>query len=326
MIEIFDEISRRCRAGERVALCTVVDARGSTPQSRGARMLVTAAGELMGTLGGGCVEAEVKQRALGRLLASEPSDDHFSGPAGDAMSFRLDHDHGWDDGMWCGGILDVHVQILVGETMAQQFARVAASLRAGEPTRVEIPAANFSEMLEPAPPLYIAGGGHVAQALAKLATELGFEVTVIDDRPDVVTPARFPNAARIAGDVDIGLSNLPITPHTYVVIVTRGHHRDAAALAAVIDKPAKYIGMIGSKRKVRTILGHLAEQGISRDKLAAVRAPIGLEIGAISVPEIAVSIAAELIAVRRGQANATGQPMKLSHQELDNWLDRDRLG
>lgn len=341
MLELFDEISKRCRAGERVALCTVVDARGSTPQARGARMLVTAAGQLMGTLGGGCVEAEVKLCAMRRLHARQPADDHFTGPpgdevngdavigekaAGDSMSFRLDHDHGWDDGMWCGGILDVHVQILAGKSAAEEFATVAANLRAGKPARLEIAAANFVEVVEPAPPLLIAGGGHVAQALASLAAELGFEVTVIDDRADVVSAARFPNAARVAGDVDLELTRRAIDERTYIVIVTRGHHRDAAALAAVIDSSAKYIGMIGSKRKVRTILGHLAEQGVAREKLAAVRSPIGLEIGAISVPEIALSIAAELTAVRRGEQDCAGAAMKILPQELNNWLDRDCLG
>ena len=334
MLELFDEISRRCAAGERVALCTVVDARGSTPQQRGARMLVTAAGGLLGTLGGGCVEAEVRQRAMRMLLTGDTAADvtAAAGPAIAAdqesakpMSFRLDHDHGWDDGMWCGGILDVHVQLLSGEADARQFTDVAADLRAGKSSTLTVPEIGFTETLEPSPPLVVAGAGHVAGALVPLAVSLGFAVTVVDDRPDVLLPKRFGPAKLVAGTIDLELAKLPIDARTFVIIITRGHHRDAAALAAVVGTPAKYVGMIGSKRKVRTILGQLAAEGVSRDRLARVHAPIGLEIGAVTVEEIAVSIAAELVAVRRAEKHA-GDPMKITRGELDAWIDRDRLG
>ena len=315
MVELFENISRRCVAGECVALCTVIDARGSTPQVRGARMLVTAAGQVMGTLGGGCVEAEVRQRAMAMLLG-----DADAAAEATPMSFRLDHDHGWDDGMWCGGILDVHVERLAGEVDAQRFAAIADDLRAGRAATVTIAAVGFSETIEPSPPLVIAGAGHVAGALAPLAFALGFAVTVVDDRPDVLSPRRFVGCTLVCGTIDLELKKLPIDERTFVVVVTRGHHRDAAAVAAVIDSPAKYVGMIGSKRKVRTILGQLAADGVSRDRLAAVHAPIGLEIGAVTVEEIAVSIAAELIAVRRGE-KAAGEAMKLTRGELDTWID-----
>ncbi|MDB5326959.1 MAG: hypothetical protein JWM57_2528 [Phycisphaerales bacterium] len=350
MLDLFDSISRRCLAGERVALCTVIDARGSTPQQRGARMLITAAGQVMGTLGGGCVEAEVRQRAMQQLLAvhgdnaSEADPSQASGSVACAvatrddtpptsppapMSFRLDHDHGWDDGMWCGGILDVHIELLAGETDAARFAAIAQALRDNKPATITIPAIGFSETLEPAPPLIIAGAGHVAGALAPLAARLGFAVTVVDDRPDVLLPKRFPGCTLIAGTIDLELAKLAADEkafaHAFIVLITRGHHRDAAALAAIINRNAKYIGMIGSKRKVRTILGQLAIEGVDRDRLAAVNAPIGLEISAITVEEIAVSILAELIAVRRGEANP-GQTMKISREELDRWIDRENLG
>jgi xanthine/CO dehydrogenase XdhC/CoxF family maturation factor len=239
------------------------------------------------------------------------------------MSFRLDHDHGWDDGMWCGGILDVHVELLAGQADAARFAGLADDLRANRPATVMIPGIGFRETIEPAPPLVIAGAGHVAGALAPLAATLGFAVTVVDDRPDVLLPRRFPGATLVCGTIDLELNRLPIDENTFVVIITRGHHRDAAALSAVINRGAKYVGMIGSKRKVRTILGALAAEGIDRDRLANVRAPIGLEIGAVTVEEIAVSIAAELTAVRRGEAKRAGEAMQLSRMELDTWIDRD---
>ena len=316
MLELFREIANRCTRGERVALCTVVAARGSTPQQRGARMLVTSAGQIMGTLGGGCVEAEVRQRAMQQLLT-----DAAEMPP--VMSFRLDHDHGWDDGMWCGGILDVHVQILEGANDAEHFRAIAESLHHGRPTTIAIPQINFEETLAPSPSLLIAGAGHVAEALAPLATTLGFKVTIFDDRADALNETRFPTVERIVGTIDLALRDFPIDAHTFVVIVTRGHHRDAAALASIIRSPARYIGMIGSKRKVRTILGDLAAQGVDRDALARVHAPIGLEIGAVSVEEIAVSIAAELIAVRRDETQRVGEMMKISRQELDRWIDRE---
>ncbi|HEY0009266.1 MAG TPA: XdhC family protein, partial [Tepidisphaeraceae bacterium] len=147
-----------------------------------------------------------------------------------------------------------------------------------------------------------------------------------DDRADFLTPQRFPAAeALITGAVDVELRRLLVDAQTYIVLVTRGHHRDSAALEAIIDRPAKYIGMIGSKRKVRTILGQLAEQGVPLESLAKVHAPIGLEINAVTVDEIALSIAAELVAVRRAAGAASGQPMKLSTTELNTWLDRNHL-
>jgi xanthine dehydrogenase accessory factor len=321
MIELFENISHRCAAGERVALCTVVDARGSTPQVRGARMLITAAGQVLGTLGGGCVEAEVRQRAMAMLLGDATPQASTATP----MSFRLDHDHGWDDGMWCGGILDVHVELVSGEADARRFAGIAGDLRAGRVATVTIEAVGFSETIEPAAPLVIAGAGHVAGALAPLASKSGFAVTVVDDRPDVLSPKRFGGCTLVAGTIDLELKKLPIDERTFVVVITRGHHRDAEALAAVIGSSARYVGMIGSKRKVRTILGQLAADGVPRERLAGVHAPIGLEIGAVTVEEIAVSILAELIAVRRG-AGGGGEAMKLSREELDTWIDRERLG
>lgn len=314
MFEIFDEAARRCAAGERVALCTVVDARGSTPQRRGARMLVLGNGRTLGTLGGGCVEAEVRKRALELLVGGQA--------AAPSMTFKLDHDLGWDDGMWCGGMLDVHVQLLDAPD-AVAMREHADVLRAGRPVRVTIAGINFVEEIEPAPRLLIAGAGHVAQALASLAGQVGFVISVIDDRADFASKERFPDAQAICvGDVDIELPKLGIDANTYIVIVTRGHHRDAAALRAVIASDARYIGMIGSRRKVRTVLGQLFDDGVPRERLYCVHAPIGLEIGAVSTAEIAVSILAELIAVRRGVESPAA--MRIRREDLDVWLDRPR--
>ena len=134
---------------------------------------------------------------------------------------------------------------------------------------------------------------------------------VIDDRADCASSERFPSAERlIVGEIETELARFPIDAATYVVIVTRGHRHDGKALSAVVNSPAKYVGLIGSKRKVITIFGDLVSQGVAVEKLARVHAPIGLNIGAITVPEIAISIAAELVAVRRGRGNADTRAMK----------------
>jgi xanthine dehydrogenase accessory factor len=316
------EIVRRCRGGERVALCVVVATRGSTPQQAGAAMLVTADGRTFGTLGGGCVEAEVRKTALTMLVASESR----------LIEFALDHDYGWDDGLICGGVMDVHIEsILPGaeqrfvdlhEAVQQrrQASFTIAYEQAGEQKE-------FSRDLGPGPMLFIAGAGHVAQAVADLAAKLDFRVTVIDDREDFASESRFPLAERrIVGPIDDELRKCQIDAESFVVIVTRGHARDGAALAAVIDSPARYIGLIGSKRKIKTIFDDLHAQGVPVSRLKRVNAPIGLDIGAISVNEIAVSIVAEMIATRHGRLECPIRPMKMDAAEIEKWVTRKERG
>lgn len=314
---VLDELIWRCEAGEAVALCTVVAARGSTPQAAGARMLLLGDGKTIGTLGGGCVEAEVRQQAIQLLHAGLSK----------LLTFKLDHDYGWDDGLICGGAMDIYVQSHTSAADAEPYKLARNQLRNGQPAtlafayEVEGRARTYSETLEPPGKLLIVGAGHVGQALASLATTLQFEVAVLDDRADCASPARFPAAARHIADIETALRGWPIDAQTYVVIVTRGHRHDGQALAAVLDSPAKYVGLIGSKRKVKTIFQDLVEQGAPLEKLLRVHAPIGLEIGAVMVPEIAVSIAAELIAVRRGRAGVPALPMKFDAAKLRELLE-----
>ena len=314
---VLREIITRCAAGERLALCVVVGSRGSTPQEAGAKMLVLADGRTLGTLGGGCVEAEVRRRALELL------------PAGVSkrLQFRLDHDYGWDDGLICGGMMDILVHLLDGPASAAPFAHAVDDLANGRVATIALPDPDGSDkpayvdQIEPAPRLVIAGAGHVGQSLADLAVTIGFEITIIDDRADCASIERFPRAThRIVGDIESELRRQPVDARTYVVIVTRGHRHDGQALAAVLGSPAKYVGLIGSKRKVMTIFGDLLAQGASIDALCKIHAPVGLEIGAVTVPEIALSIAAELIAVRRGRDDAPASPMKFDPHRLRELL------
>jgi xanthine dehydrogenase accessory factor len=314
---LLTEIVRRGTAGEKLALCVLVRARGSTPQRAGAKMLVLVDGKTLGTLGGGCVEAEVRSKALAQLADGGISSLH---------EFRLDNDYGWDDGLVCGGSVDVQIRVVGGQDVAE-FERLLTEIKAGRPAelilRLEQSDAqpSYVELLQPSPRLVIAGGGHVGQSLAALATALDFRLTVIDDRPDYISRERFPTASeRILGDIETELTRLCIDPETYVVIVTRGHRNDGRALAAVVNSPARYIGLIGSKRKIKTIFDDLAQQGVSVETIARVHAPIGLEIAAVTPAEIAVSIAAELIAVRRGRDGQAAGPMKIAESQLRAWL------
>jgi xanthine dehydrogenase accessory factor len=304
---LLDELLLRVDRGERVALCVVVSTRGSTPQKAGSAMLVTETGQTLGTLGGGCVEAEARVRAL-RLMHARSDG---------LLDFKLTTDYGWDDGLACGGSMRVAVTTLDADRQAPDTARqelwppdlrgAREALRAGQSASITLHVPDdagtvhsFEQVLHPAPTLLIAGAGHIAAALAGVARTIDFDVAVIDDRADHLTEARFPSAQRLVGDIERSLRAFPITAHTHVVIVTRGHQHDAAALGAVVSSPARYVGLIGSKRKVQVILQRLRDEGVSEVHLDRVHTPIGLDIGAVTPGEIALSIAAELVAVRRG--------------------------
>jgi len=157
------------------------------------------------------------------------------------------------------------------------------------------------EFVEGARDLIIFGGGHVSRYVSRSAAMAGFRVTVIDDRAEYANPRRFPEAYRtLAVGFDASWDQLRITSTTSIVIVTRGHSVDERVLERALDTPAPYIGMIGSKRKVAATFSSLADRGVPRARLHMVRAPIGLDIGAVTAEEIGISITAELIAVRRG--------------------------
>jgi xanthine dehydrogenase accessory factor len=164
--------------------------------------------------------------------------------------------------------------------------------------------------------LLIVGGGHVGQAVGNMAVDLDFDVWVIDDREQFVARERFPRAQRlIAGDIGRTLAELDVDPGTYCLIVTRGHNHDEEALFHLADRGARYVGMIGSKRKIKLIFDDLLEQGVSADALSRVHAPLGIDIGSQTVPEIAISILAELIA-HRNRGVVPGRPESVLHSTL----------
>jgi xanthine dehydrogenase accessory factor len=327
--------------------CAVVETRGSTPQKAGAAMLVYPDGTQAGTLGGGCVEAEVKRRALHALN---------NGGRPEVLTFCLDDDYGWDDGLICGGRMTILGHPLASDAatldtaagyygklreLADQGAGFTEAIVVGEGAGLPIgdryvfdsfgqPVTHFAERpawesasaeLQPLSPrsrpatrrgivylptlqrvtIFLVGGGHVGQAVAKLASDVGFDVWVLDDRDRFASPERFPTASRrLVGDIGMTLRELApnLTPSTFAVILTRGHSHDEEALYHLAPTACGYVGMIGSKRKIRMIFEDLVAKGIKEEALARVHAPLGYNIGSQTVPEIAVSIVAELIACR----------------------------
>ncbi|MFP5275925.1 MAG: XdhC family protein [Acidobacteriota bacterium] len=254
-MEIYEEIVKLQRAGRRGAVATIVNARGSIPSFKSAKMLVRDDGSIAGTIGGGCVEAEVWQAAC-EVIASEKTR---------TLSFNLNQDPKYDTGLVCGGTLDI-----------------------------------FIEPVLPAPLLYIFGAGHVSLELYKAARNAGFEVIVTDDRDTYASHERFPEAREvIADEFDKALAEMSPSESAYIVIATRGHRDDMRVLRWAVQTPARYIGMIGSKRKAITVYRELVKEGLAPELFDRVHSPVGLDIGAVTPEEIAISIMAELIAERR---------------------------
>jgi len=254
-MDIYEQIVQLRREGRRGAVATITNARGSIPSFQTAKMLVRDDGSIAGTIGGGCVEAEVWQAAREVMEQEKPR----------SLTFNLNNDPKYDTGLVCGGTLEI-----------------------------------FIEPVLPPALLYIFGAGHVAYNVYKIATIAGFEVTVIDDRESYANRERFPEARElIADDFDAVTARLNLPEGSYIVIVTRGHRDDMRILRWAVNANARYLGMIGSKRKTISIYKELEKQGIAAEKFAQVHAPVGLEIGAVTPEEIAVSIVAEMIAERR---------------------------
>jgi xanthine dehydrogenase accessory factor len=254
-MDIYEEIVRLRQEGRRGAVATIVNVRGSIPSFETAKMLVRDDGSIVGTIGGGCVEAEVWQAAREIMESEKPR----------TLTFNLNQNPKYDTGLVCGGTLDI-----------------------------------FIEPVLPPASLYIFGAGHVALSLYRAARSAGFDVSVVDDRENYANRERFPEAKEvIAEDFDKTMSRLNPGETSYLVIVTRGHRDDMRVLRWAVQSQARYIGMIGSKRKTISIFRELVKEGIPEHRFERVHAPVGLDIGAITPEEIAVAITAELIAARR---------------------------
>ena len=304
---VIDTVLRETGGGRSVAVCAIVATRGSTPQPAGTMVVVDEAASMTGTLGGGCVEADIRRQAH-EVLASAKKAPETAGPTGRVVTFQLDHDFGYDDGMICGGEIDVAIGVVPPAADVTHYAEAADALRAGRaasvPVRIVTDAGpvEYRILADASPELVIVGAGHIGRILARMAAPLGFNIHVVDDRSEYLSQDRFPPPIQThTGDIAETLRDWPLNENTYVVTVTRGHKHDEIALEAVLGRPAKYIGMIGSRRKVAVIFDDLCHKGFDEVQIARIHAPIGVDIGAVTTEEIALSIAAQLVSVRRAE-------------------------
>jgi xanthine dehydrogenase accessory factor len=364
--QIWPEAERTLERGQKFALATVINVRGSTPREIGAKMIVRDDGQF-GTIGGGCGEAEVFRKA--RLLLDE-------GRGARLTEIDLTGDFDQQQIGTCGGIMDVFVDIWMPasdlETVRQladaaernrpaalltlvhsvdlgsvgaksivdtateegrlisaleiprrAMGQLVARTRDGMPALIEISdngGANpvtrvdgerprlFLDPISGAQRLVIAGAGHIAQPLAALGSTLGFHVTVIDDRASFANRERFPSADQIVVRAfAVAIEALTLDRHCYLVSVTRGHAFDEEVIRTALQHSrGAFIGMIGSRRRVKATLERIAENGVSQELLDQVHAPLGMDIAAETPEEIAVSIIAEIVRERRSGARDIG--------------------
>ena len=311
------DLIRQSRSG---ALATVARVRGSTPVPAGTKMLVGAEGRLIGSVGGGCVEAEVIGAALEAQARQRPA----------LLTHHLNADLAGDLGLSCGGTVDIFVEPLLADEAYVRVLDAAAAAEAGlvrtatewgsaRPLKTFEPLARaaltgaaatltrdgrfMEERLVPAPRVFVFGAGHVGAAIARAAAAAGFRVVVIDDRSEYADASRFADdIAVLAADVETALARYPLTVGDAVVIATRGHRNDALILERVATSPAGYVGLLGSRRKKAVVTKGLKAAGVPAKSLQRVRVPVGLPIGAVTPEEIAVSVVAELIGWRRGES------------------------
>lgn len=280
MIDVFEEIAEMRARGERGALCTVVSTTGSTPGKETMRMLVRESGAFSGSVGGGCVEADVVTAALACIDDETPR----------RLQFRLTEEATGSSGLLCGGVIEVFVEPIT------------------------------------APHVVLFGGGHVSRSICAIAADAGFRVTVVDDRASFVTKERFPLAHRLVArsTFEEAFAELSLPASAFCVVVTRGHSMDQACTDFALHTPARYVGLIGSKVKVRGILGRLRDAGrLEGVDLERLHAPIGLDIGSATHGEIAVSVVAEIVAHRRRRLEGQ-RPMRLPVEEMRRIASRRR--
>ena len=360
-MDIFKETIDALHHEPRVMLATIISTSGSTPASALSKMLVkNDCTALVGTVGGGCMEADVAEHA--KII--------YPDNIAKIVSYRLVED-GIEQGLICGGTLTILIEPVTKDAIplltqlralrdggedcvlatiltesggkiektivaqpdyegrfppdiialtvkelismlpsndADMAALVRTVYEKGETQHLQTD--TFELILEPMmgkPSLVIFGGGHVSKFVSRTAVMAGFGVTVIDDREMFANAKRFPEAEKtIAVEYENAFDQVTVKPSTYIVIVTRGHRYDEIVLEQAIHTSAKYIGMIGSRRKVFTTYQHLVERGTPVASLKKVYAPVGIDIGAVTAEEIGVSIVAELIKIRRTESEKSG--------------------
>ena len=334
------ECARLAAGGGAGALATVARRRGSLPMSATAKMLITASGARFGTVGGGCLEAEIIERAQSVMEAREPA----------ISEHTLNAELAGDYGLTCGGTATMFIEpVFLDDLLANVYRETAAVLARGEraelvtalgwsngprktlvagetvtgATDAELrrAASEFDphrenpvwsddilvERVAAAPRLVVFGGGHVGARVAEAAAFAGWRVTIVDDRAEFADSSRLPFAeGTVVCDFHALPSTLGIDASTYVVVATRGHQHDAMIVEQLAQRDTRYLGMLGSRRKVALTWELLERAGIAGERLARINAPVGLAIGADTPAEIAISVVAEMIAVRRHDTRRRG--------------------
>lgn len=253
-LRFYEKVAQWMGEGKRVAVVSIVETVGSTPRKPGAKMLITDKLELYGTVGGGCVEADVIMAAREVLRTLTPK----------LVRVDIKSKSAAEIDMLCGGEVSFYVEPVMPDLQ-----------------------------------LLICGGGHISKALAHVTQGLEFRLTVVDDRPQFANSQRFPSADQtVSAPYEELAGHVRLDAFTFSVVVTRGHTGDEVCLRALLNSPAPFIAMIGSRAKWATLRRNLLNQGFSEASVDRVRCPAGLDIGSITPEEIAVAVAAQLIQVR----------------------------
>jgi xanthine dehydrogenase accessory factor len=261
-IDILKNAVQCLEEGKRLVLCTIIDKKGSGPRDIGGKMVIYENGEAFGTIGGGNLERALIEESLKALKEGKSRKVVFSLNAGETRKEVV------ETGLICGGEITI-----------------------------------FLDVIEPKPRLFIVGAGHVALPLAKIAKITGFNITIVDDDVKLANKERFPMADEIVtGDFNEILNRISVGKLDFVIIAHGEPEHDYLALKQIVKKTPAYIGLLGSKKKAATLTNKLKEAGITDEKLKNLHAPVGLDIGAQTPEEIAVSIIAEIISSKRKQA------------------------
>lgn len=308
-LDFWQFILSNLQRGERVALMVVSESTGSSPGRRGFKMAATLE-DLFGSIGGGIMEMDVVDVARAMLSTGEDAEPR--------TILRVHQKNSPDaSGMICSGSQKI-VVVSLDDTHLSFVEQMIGRIESTTPSVWRITRSGvvfseecgtnhdflYEERLSAKNRLYIVGGGHCALALSETMSRLGFEISVFDDRADLNTIERnrFANETHIVGSYENIGSHIPSDGSAYVAVMTLGYSFDAVVIRQLIDHDLKYFGVLGSKAKMKTLLRELEAEGLPSERLSAIRTPIGLPINSHTPEEIAISIAAEIIAAKNGPA------------------------
>jgi len=297
MREILGDLRRwRARGDERVLIATLVAARGSAPRPVGSKLAVSERGELAGSVSGGCVESEVYEEAQAALAGGEPN----------LLSYGISDEQAWSVGLPCGGEIDVFVERASWEELTPVLAAIESGERFTRTTVLDDEGREFVEEYGPPPLLLVFGAVDTAEALCKAAKQLGWRTVVADARSKFATAERIPSADELLVEwPDEVLARAEPDPWTAVVVLTHEDRFDIPALVGALRSDAFYVGALGARKNQERRRERLLEEGLSEEEIDRIAGPVGLDIGAETPAETAVSILAEILAVRAGRSGGS---------------------